>query len=118
MKPIFSRGPSLQIRLILAVLVALGVIIADSRPGRSVKSERTWTLPSVLSILFQTALVNCSTACRKRWLLATSLSWKTGRCAGITAKNSDLLMLGQYKQENARLRELLGRRCVRTSRKW
>ncbi|MFN2954769.1 MULTISPECIES: hypothetical protein, partial [Enterobacteriaceae] len=25
MKPIFSRGPSLQIRLILAVLVALGV---------------------------------------------------------------------------------------------
>lgn len=108
MKPIFSRGPSLQIRLILAVLVALGVIIADSRPGRSVKSERTWTLPSVLSILFQTALVNCSTACRKRWLLATSLSWKTGRCARITAKNSDLLMLGQYKQENARLRELLG----------
>ena len=33
MKPIFSRGPSLQIRLILAVLVALGVIIADSRLG-------------------------------------------------------------------------------------
>lgn len=33
MKPIFSRGPSLQIRLILAVLVALGIIIADSRPG-------------------------------------------------------------------------------------
>ena len=31
MKPIFSRGPSLQIRLILAVLVALGIIIADSR---------------------------------------------------------------------------------------
>ncbi|STL79062.1 rod shape-determining protein [Escherichia coli] len=37
MKPIFSRGPSLQIRLILAVLVALGIIIADSRLGRSVK---------------------------------------------------------------------------------
>ena len=33
MKPIFSRGPSLQFRLILAVLVALGVIIADSRLG-------------------------------------------------------------------------------------
>lgn len=29
----FSRGPSLQIRLILAVLVALGIIIADSRLG-------------------------------------------------------------------------------------
>ncbi len=72
MKPIsFSRGPSLQIRLILAVLVALGVIIADSRPGRSVKSERTWTLPSVLSILFQTAPRELlSTACHKRWFLA------------------------------------------------
>lgn len=33
MKPIFSRGPSLQFRLILGVLVALGVIIADSRLG-------------------------------------------------------------------------------------
>lgn len=33
MKPIFSRGPSLQFRLIPAVLVALGVIIADSRLG-------------------------------------------------------------------------------------
>jgi rod shape-determining protein MreC len=31
-------------------------------------------------------------------------------------KNSDLLMLGQYKQENARLRELLARRCARTSK--
>ena len=29
----FSRGPSLQFRLIPAVLVALGVIIADSRLG-------------------------------------------------------------------------------------
>ncbi|KOC94700.1 rod shape-determining protein MreC, partial [Winslowiella iniecta] len=33
MKPIFSRGPSLQLRLFLAVIVAIGVIIADSRVG-------------------------------------------------------------------------------------
>jgi rod shape-determining protein MreC len=36
----------------------------------------------------------------------------------LLLKNSDLLMLGQYKQENARLRELLARRCARTSKKW
>ena len=31
MKPIFSRGPSLQLRLFLAVMVAIAVIVADSR---------------------------------------------------------------------------------------
>ncbi|MEQ4582121.1 MAG: rod shape-determining protein MreC, partial [Pantoea agglomerans] len=33
MKPIFSRGPSLQLRLFLAVIVAIAIIIADSRVG-------------------------------------------------------------------------------------
>ena len=32
------------------------------------------------------------------------------------AENSDLLMLGQYKQENARLRELLGSPLRQTSK--
>ncbi len=31
MKPIFSRGPSLQLRLFLAVMIAIAVIVADSR---------------------------------------------------------------------------------------
>lgn len=39
----------------------------------------------------------------------TSSNSKTVRYAGeLLLKNSELLMLGQYKQENARLRELLG----------
>lgn len=33
MKPIFSRGPSLQLRLFLAVVVAIGLVVADSRFG-------------------------------------------------------------------------------------
>lgn len=33
MKPIFSRGPSLQLRLFLAVVVAVGLVVADSRLG-------------------------------------------------------------------------------------
>ncbi|STI79655.1 rod shape-determining protein [Escherichia coli] len=72
MKPIFSRGPSLQIRLILAVLVALGIIIADSRLGRSVKSVLIWIPPSVLSTLFPMLLVNCWMAYRRRWPRVTN----------------------------------------------
>ncbi len=34
----------------------------------------------------------------------------------LLLKNSDLLMLGQYKQENARLRELLGSPRARMSK--
>lgn len=34
----------------------------------------------------------------------------------LLLKNSDLLMLGQYKQENARLRELLACRCARRAK--
>lgn len=34
----------------------------------------------------------------------------------LLLKNSDLLMLGQYKQENARLRELLGLPLRQTSK--
>ncbi len=106
MKPIFSRGPSLQIRFILAVLVALGIIIADNRTRRSVKSVLIWIPPSVLSTLFPMLLVNCWMAYRRRWPRVTN--WrKPGVTSGTVAENSELLMLGQYKQENARLRELL-----------
>ncbi|MGL5289675.1 MAG: rod shape-determining protein MreC, partial [Aeromonas sp.] len=31
MKPIFGRGPSLQLRLFLAVIISVAVIVADSR---------------------------------------------------------------------------------------
>ena len=37
MKPIFSRGPSLQLRLFLAAMVAIAVIVADSRLGTFVQ---------------------------------------------------------------------------------
>ncbi|VEB89951.1 rod shape-determining protein [Citrobacter koseri] len=81
MKPIFSRGPSLQIRLILAVLVALGVIIADSRLG-TFSQIRTYMDTAVSPFYFiSNGPVNYSTACRKRWLRVTNSNLKTGRCA-------------------------------------
>ncbi len=109
MKPIFSRGPSLQIRLILAVLVALGVIIADSRLG-TFSQIRTYMDTAVSPFYFISNgprelldSVSQSLATRDQLELENRALRQE-----LLLKNSDLLMLGQYKQENARLRELLG----------
>ncbi len=117
MKPIFSRGPSLQIRLILAVLVALGVIIADSRTG-TFSQIRTYMDTAVSPFYFISNGPRELLDSVSQTLASRDQQLENRALRRITAKNSDLLMLGQYKQENARLRELLGRRCVRTSRKW
>lgn len=109
MKPIFSRGPSLQLRLFLAVIAAIGLIVADSRLGTFVKIRNYMdtavspfyflangprkvldSVPETLATRQQLELEN--RALRQELLL----------------KNSDILLLGQFKQENARLRELLG----------
>ena len=109
MKPIFSRGPSLQIRLILAVLVALGVIIADSRLG-TFSQIRTYMDTAVSPFYFVSNgprelldSVSQTLATRDQLELENRALRQE-----LLLKNSDLLMLGQYKQENARLRELLG----------
>ncbi|EOT8028989.1 rod shape-determining protein MreC [Escherichia coli] len=109
MKPIFSRGPSLQIRLILAVLVALGIIIADSCLG-TFSQIRTYMDTAVSPFYFVSNAprelldgVSQTLASRDQLELENRALRQE-----LLLKNSELLMLGQYKQENARLRELLG----------
>ncbi|PIJ51081.1 rod shape-determining protein MreC [Erwinia sp. OLTSP20] len=109
MKPIFSRGPSLQLRLFLAVLVAIVVIVADSRLG-AFSRIRTYMDTAVSPFYF---LAN-----GPRQLLDSISGSLTSRQQmeqenralqrQLILKNSELQLLGQYKQENARLRELLG----------
>lgn len=109
MKPIFSRGPSLQLRLFLAVLAAIGLIIADSKLGVFMQI-RTYMDTAVSPFYFlangpRTLLDNMSER------LATHQQLELENRAlrqELLLKNSDLLLLGQFKQENARLRELLG----------
>lgn len=108
MKPIFSRGPSLQLRLFLAVMVAVAVIITDSRLGTFVKI-RTYMDTAVSPFYFlangpRQMLDNVSQTLATRAQLA--LENRTLR-QELLLKNSEQLLLGQYKQENARLRELL-----------
>ena len=114
MKPIFSRGPSLQIRLILAVLVALGIIIADSRLG-TFSQIRTYMDTAVSPFYFVSNAprelldgVSQTLASRDQLELENRALRQE-----LLLKNSELLMLGQYKQENARLRELLGQGAQR-----
>lgn len=109
MKPIFSRGPSLQLRLFLAVVVAIGVIIADSRMG-AFSQIRTYMDTAVSPFYFlanepRQFLDSVSETLASRQQLEQE---NKALQRELMLKNSELLMLGQFKQENARLRELLG----------
>ena len=109
MKPIFSRGPSLQLRLFLAVIVAIGLIVADSRLGTFVKI-RNYMATAVSPFYFlangpRKVLDSVSETLATRQQL--ELENRALR-QELLLKNSDILLLGQFKQENARLRELLG----------
>ncbi|KAB7898600.1 rod shape-determining protein MreC [Rouxiella sp. S1S-2] len=109
MKPIFSRGPSLQLRLFLAILTAIVLIFADSKVGTFVQI-RTYMDTAVSPFYFlsnapREFLDNVSQTLATRQQL--ELENRALR-QELLLKNSDLLLLGQFKQENARLRELLG----------
>ncbi len=109
MKPIFSRGPSLQLRLFLAILTAIVLIFADIKVGAFVKI-RSYMDTAVSPFYFlsnapREFLDNISNTFASRQQL--ELENRALR-QELMLKNSDLQLLGQFKQENARLRELLG----------
>ncbi|AKE08615.1 rod shape-determining protein MreC [Serratia liquefaciens] len=109
MKPIFSRGPSLQLRLFLAVIVAIGLIVADSRLGTFVKIRNY--MDTAVSPFYFLANGPRKVLDSVSETLATRQQLELENRAlrqELLLKNSDILLLGQFKQENARLRELLG----------
>ena len=116
MKPIFSRGPSLQIRLILAVLVALGIIIADSRLG-TFSQIRTYMDTAVSPFYF------VSNAPRE---LLDGVSQTLASRDQLELENRALrqeLLLKNSELDNTNRRTRVCAscwvpRCVRMSRKW
>lgn len=109
MKPIFSRGPSLQLRLFLAVIAAIGLIVADSRIGTFVKIRHY--MDTAVSPFYFLANGPRKILDSVSETLATRQQLELENRAlrqELLLKNSDILLLGQFKQENARLRELLG----------
>ncbi|MEY4922746.1 MAG: rod shape-determining protein MreC, partial [Pseudomonadota bacterium] len=109
MKPIFSRGPSLQLRLFFAVFAAITLVIADSRLGAFIKI-RAYMDTAVSPFYFlangpRKVLDNVSETLATRGQL--ELENRALR-QELLLKNTSLQLLGQFKQENNRLRELLG----------
>lgn len=99
----------MQLRLFLAVLLALAAIIADSRLESFVKI-RTYMDTAVSPFYF---LANCPRQILDTLsqILATRTRLRLENRAlrqELLLKNSEQLLLGHYKQENVRLRELLG----------
>lgn len=109
MKPIFSRGPSLQLRLFLAVIAAIALIVADSRLSVFVKIRNY--MDTAVSPFYFLANGPRKVLDSVSEMLATRQQLELENRAlrqELLLKNSDILLVGQFKQENARLRELLG----------
>lgn len=118
MKPIFGRGPSLQLRLFFAVIVSASLMLADSRLDAF--SNVRYLLNSMVAPIQYTANLprtmfdgvyeRFST---RQGLIESSHSLKRE----VLRLKSELILLEQYQEENQRLRKLLGSPFVRDERK-
>lgn len=109
MKLIFSKGPALSIRLLLAISFAVGLIVVDKHyfPFLKLRSH----LDTLISPFYY--VVNgpsevlddlSSLATRKNELVKQNKALQ----AQLLEKQNDLLLLEHLKRENDRLRKLLG----------
>ncbi len=118
MKPIFGRGPSLQLRLFLAVIISIAAIIADSRFG--VFTHVRVYLSSLVSPLQYIAnapgimLDTMSTQVQTRAGLIEQTKQQEQQ---LFTLRSRLLKMDHLEHENQRLRELLGSPVHKESRK-
>ncbi|MEB8285642.1 rod shape-determining protein MreC [Aeromonas veronii] len=118
MKPIFGRGPSLQLRLFLAVIISIAAIVADSRFG--VFTHVRVYLSSLVSPLQYmanapgTLLDTMSTQVQTRADLIEQTKQQEQQ---LFTLRSRLLKMDHLEHENQRLRELLGSPVHKESRK-
>lgn len=109
MKSIFRRGPSLQLRIIFAVIIALVLVVIDHR-FEPFNKIRTYLDTAVSPFYFlangpRQFLDNISESFTSREQLQFE---NRALRQELLLKKADNLLLEQLKQENARLRELLG----------
>ncbi|BCZ43346.1 cell shape-determining protein MreC [Serratia marcescens] len=93
----------------MAVIAAIGLIVADSRLGTFVKIRNY--MDTAVSPFYFLANGPRKVLDSVSETLATRQQLELENRAlrqELLLKNSDILLLGQFKQENARLRELLG----------
>lgn len=118
MKPIFGRGPSLQLRLFLAVVLSACLMLADSRldafsnirfmlNSLVVPIQYAADLPRTMFDGFYERFHN------RKQLTQTNREQKRQ----LLRLQSELILLDQYREENQRLRKLLGSDFIRDERK-
>lgn len=118
MKPIFGRGPSLQLRLFLAILLSASLMLADSRLGAFANIR--YLLNSAVAPLQYAANLPREMLDVLRGQFSSHQRLLTENKAlkrDLLVMKSNLLLLDQLQQENQRLRSLLGSPFVRDERK-
>ncbi|MGF1740659.1 rod shape-determining protein MreC [Vibrio profundum] len=118
MKPIFGRGPSLQLRLFLAIAISASLMLADSRLG-AFTNVRYFLNSLVAPIQYAADLPRTmfdgfyERFNSRQHLIDTNHALKND----VLRLKSNLTLLDQYREENKRLRKLLGSPYVRDERK-
>ncbi|MDC0611778.1 rod shape-determining protein MreC [Vibrio sp.] len=118
MKPIFGRGPSLPLRLFFSVVISASLMLADSRLNAF--SDVRYLLNSLIAPIQYAADLPRSMfdGFYERFQShKTLLSSNQQLKHEVLSLKSDLILLKQYKEENERLRKLLGSSFVRDERK-
>ncbi|WED21536.1 rod shape-determining protein MreC [Vibrio sp. JC009] len=118
MKPIFGRGPSLELRLVLSVLLSASLMLADSRMDafynvRYVLNSAVAPiqyLANLPRVMFDDLYERLNF---RQTLIENNASLKNE----MLRLKSDVVLLDQYKEENQRLRKLLGSSFVRDEKK-
>ncbi|MDN3680404.1 rod shape-determining protein MreC [Vibrio tapetis subsp. quintayensis] len=118
MKPIFGRGPSLQLRLFFAIVLSASLMLADSRLDAF--SNVRYFLNSLVAPIQYAANLPRSMfdgvydRFHTRETLVTSNQTLKRE---VLRLKSDMLLLDQYREENKRLRKLLDSPFVRDEKK-
>lgn len=118
MKPIFGRGPSLQLRLFFAVILSASLMLADSRLGAF--AEVRYFLNSMVApiqYLADVPRVMLDGAFERLNVRQNFMENNRTLKREVLRLKNDLLLLNQYREENQRLRKLLGSSFVRDERK-
>ena len=118
MTPIFGRGPSLQFRLFIAVMVSASLMLADSRLNAF--SDVRYLLNSFVAPIHYAANLprTMFDGMYERFNSRNTLMLENQTLKQeMFMQSSNLLLMEQLKQENSRLRNLLGSPFIRDERK-
>ena len=118
MTPIFGRGPSLQLRLFIAVMVSASLMLADSRLNAF--SDVRYLLNSFVAPIHYAANLprTMFDGMYDRFNSRNTLMLENQKLKQeMFMQSSNLLLMEQLKQENSRLRNLLGSPFIRDERK-